>query len=125
MNRFATILSVLVLIALIFPCESTAQSASTHKTRTVVTFGIVNGVPGVPEGITTDGQGGLYVSLFLLDEIWRVNPANGEKNKVADVPGNGLKGDLIGLERDPTDGTILAAFKREGGLVYSRTPRLS
>ena len=28
------------------------------------------------------------------------------------MPGGGLKGDLIGLERDPTDGTILAAFKR-------------
>jgi hypothetical protein len=34
------------------------------------------------------------------------------KKKVADVPGGDLKGDLIGIERDPTDGTILAAFKR-------------
>jgi sugar lactone lactonase YvrE len=113
MNRFATILGALVLIALIFPRESPAQGIPTHKTRTVVTFGIVNGVPGVPEGLTTDGDGGLYVSLFLLDEIWRVNPATGDKKKVADVPGGGLKGDLIGLERDPADGTILAAFKRE------------
>jgi len=66
---------------------------------------------GVPEGITTDGKDGLYVSLFILDQIWHVNPATGEKKKVADVPGGELKGDLIGIERDPTD-TILAAFKR-------------
>ena len=28
------------------------------------------------------------------------------------MPGGDLKGDLIGIERNPTDGTILAAFKR-------------
>ena len=103
---------MLVLVALVFPCEGLAQGGPPRKTRTVVTFDIVNDVPGVPEGITTDGHGGLYVSLFLLDEIWQVNPTTGEKKKVADVPGGGLKGDLIGLERDPADGTILAAFKR-------------
>jgi hypothetical protein len=48
----------------------------------------------VPEGITTDGKDGLYVSLFVLDQIWHVNPATGEKKKVADVPGGDLKGDL-------------------------------
>ena len=112
MQRFATILGVLVLATLLTPREAPAQGAPAHRTRTVATFDIVNDVPGVPEGITTDGDGGLYVSLFLLDEIWQVNPATGEKKKVADVPGGGLKGDLIGLERDPADGTILAAFKR-------------
>ncbi len=112
MNRFATVLGVLVLATLLTPGEAPAQGAPAHRTRTVATFDIVNDVPGVPEGITTDGHGGLYVSLFLLDEIWQVNPATGEKKKVADVPGGGLKGDLIGLERDPADGTILAAFKR-------------
>ena len=39
-------------------------------------------------------------------EGWKISEAN------ADVPGGYLKGDLIGIERDPTDGTILAAFKR-------------
>lgn len=112
MKRFATILGMLALAALLIPREAQAQGAPAHRTRTVATFGIVNDVPGVPEGITTDGHGGLYVSLFLLDEVWQLNPATGEKKKVADVPGGGLKGDLIGLERDPTNGTILAAFKR-------------
>jgi len=112
MKRFAMILGVLVLAALLIPPESLAQGTPSHKTRTVATFPIVNGVPGVPEGITTDGHEGLYVGLFLLDEVWQLNPATGAKKKVADVPGGGLKGDLIGLERDPTDGTILAAFKR-------------
>jgi len=111
MKRLTTILGVLVLAALLIPRESPAQGAPAHKTRTVATFDIVNGVPGVPEGITTDGHEGLYVSLFSLDEIWQLNPVTGAKKKVADVPGGGLKGDLIGLERDPTDGTILAAFK--------------
>jgi len=112
MKRFATILGSLVLATILMPCEPLAQGGQAHKTRTVATFGEVNGVPGVPEGITTDGQGGLYVSLFLLNEVWQLNPATGEKKKVATVPGGDLKGDLIGLERDPTDGTILAAFKR-------------
>ena len=112
MKRFAMILGMLALAALLISQEASAQGTPAHRTRTVATFGIVNGVPGVPEGITTDGHGGLYVSLFLLDEVWQLNPATGEKKKVADVPGGGLKGDLIGIERDPTDGTILAAFKR-------------
>ncbi|HJS88188.1 MAG TPA: SMP-30/gluconolactonase/LRE family protein [Acetobacteraceae bacterium] len=124
MKRLTTILGVLALAALLTPRESPAQGAPTHRTRTVATFDIVNGVPGVPEGITTDGHGGLYVSLFPLDEIWQLNPVTGEKKKVADVPGGGLKGDLIGLERDPTDGTILAAFKRatKVGLFTSDHP---
>jgi sugar lactone lactonase YvrE len=112
MKRFATILGMLVLAALPIPREASAQGAPAHKVRTVATFGIINGVAGVPEGITTDGDRGLYVSLFLLDEIWHLNPATGEKKKVADMPGGGRKGDLIGLERDATDGTILGAFKR-------------
>ncbi len=112
MKRFAMILGAVVLAALLSSPELLAQGTPSHRTRTVATFPIVNGIPGVPEGITTDGHGGLYVGLFLLDEVWQLNPATGEKKKVADVPGGGLKGDLIGLERDPTDGSILAAFKR-------------
>src|SRR3954449_12943386 len=111
MKRLATMLGVFLLAALLIPRESPAQGAPASRTRTVTTFDVVNGVPGVPEGITTDGHGGLYVSLFSLDEIWQLDPATGTKKKVAEVPGGGLKGDLIGLERDPTDGTILAAFK--------------
>jgi sugar lactone lactonase YvrE len=112
MIRFEMIVGALALAGLILPRESPAQSAPARKARTVATFDIVNDVPGVPEGITSDGHGGLYISLLLLDEVWQVNPATGEKKKVADIPGGGLKGDLIGLERDSTDGTILAAFKR-------------
>ncbi len=46
----------------------------------------------MPEGITTDCHGGLYVSLGFLGEVWRLNPVTGEKGKVADVPGGALKG---------------------------------
>lgn len=112
MKPLTKLVGVLVLTALIFPRESSAQGAAARKTRTIAAFDIVNDVAGVPEGITTDGHGGLYVSLFFLDEIWQINPTTGEKKNVADVPGGGLEGDLIGIERDPTDGTILAAFKR-------------
>ena len=112
MKRWTTTLGALVLAALLIPRETPAQGTPAHRTRTVATFGVANGVPAVPEGITTDGHGGLYVSLFSQDEIWQLDPVTGEKRKVADVPGGALKGDLIGLERDPTDGTILAAFKR-------------
>ena len=83
------------------PDKAALQPSNVHKSITLFS-----------EGITTDGKDGLYVSLFVLDQIWHVNPATGEKKKVADVPGGDLKGDLIGIERDPTDGTILAAFKR-------------
>jgi hypothetical protein len=111
MKLMSSTLGVLLLALLVAPSGSPAQ-APARNARTVATFEIVNDVPGIPEGITTDGKGGLYVSLFLLDQIWHVTPATGEKKKVADVPGGGLKGDLIGIERDPTDGTILAGFKR-------------
>ena len=110
------VLGVLILTVLAASGESSAQSVAGRTARTVVTFDNVGDAPGVPEGITTDGKDGLYVSLFVLDQIWHVNPAIGEKKKVADVPGGGLKGDLIGIERDPTDGTILAAFKRGDAL---------
>ena len=112
MKRLSAILAVLGLLALVVPHDGQGQAPPARRVRTVATFDIVNDVPGVPEGITTDGKGGLYVSLFLLDEIWNVNRTTGEKKKIAAVPGGGLKGDLIGIERDPTDGTILAAFKR-------------
>ena len=107
-----SIVGVLILTVLAAPGQSSAQSVAGRTARTVVTFENVGDAPGVPEGITTDGKDGLYVSLFVLDQIWHVNPATGEKKKIADVPGGELKGDLIGIERDPTDGTILAAFKR-------------
>jgi sugar lactone lactonase YvrE len=110
-KRSTTILGALVVTVLLMPCRSLAQNAPAHKVRTVATFGVVNGVPEVPEGITTDGQGGLYLSLFFQDEIWQLDPATGAKKKIADMPGGGLKGSLIGLERDPADGTILGAFK--------------
>ena len=112
MMRLASIVGVLILTVFAAPGELSAQSVAGRTARTVVTFDNLGDVPGVPEGITTDGKDGLYVSLFVLDQIWHVNPATGEKKKVADVPGGELKGDLIGIERDPTDGTILAAFKR-------------
>ncbi|HME97814.1 MAG TPA: hypothetical protein VKN16_26725 [Methylomirabilota bacterium] len=108
----SSILGVLALALVLVPGKASAQAVPGRTARTVVTFDFAGDVPGVPEGITTDGKAGLYVSLFLLDQIWHVNPATGEKKKIADVPGGGLKGDLIGLERDPTDGTILAAFKK-------------
>jgi sugar lactone lactonase YvrE len=104
--------AVLSLALLAAPHDALAQAPPARKARTIATFDIVNDVPGVPEGITTDGQNGLYVTLFLLDQVWHVDPATGEKKKVADVPGGGVKGDLIGIERDPTDGTLLVAFKR-------------
>ena len=78
-KRFATILGVIAFTALIFPGESSAQGGAARKTRTLATFDIVNDIPGVTEGITTDGHGGLYVSLLFLDEIWQVNPPTGEK----------------------------------------------
>ncbi|MFN0091439.1 MAG: SMP-30/gluconolactonase/LRE family protein [Acidimicrobiales bacterium] len=86
----------------------------------MATFDNVGGVPGLPEGLTTDGAGGLYVSLFAQNEIWRVDPASGAKTKVADVPGGGVRGDLIGIERNPSDGTILAAFKNSAGVDIFR-----
>jgi hypothetical protein len=92
--------------------DAAAQKVPGRTARTVVTFDNAGDAPGVPEGITTDGKAGLYVSLFVLDQIWHVDPATGEKKKVADVPGGNLKGDLIGIERDPSDGSLLAAFKK-------------
>jgi hypothetical protein len=35
---------------------------------------------------------------------------------VGDVPGGGVHGDLIGIDRDPTDGTLLMAFKNAAGV---------
>jgi sugar lactone lactonase YvrE len=112
MRRSSKILAVLSLALLATPVGGLAQTPPARKARTIASFDIVNDVPGVPEGITTDGKNGLYVTLFLLDQVWHVDPATGAKKKIADVPGGGLKGDLIGIERDPTDGTLLAAFKR-------------
>ena len=106
MRLASSVVGVLMLTGFVIPGESSAQSVEGRTARTVVTFDNVGDVPGVPEGITTDGKDGLYVSLFVLDQIWHVNPATGEKKKVADVPGGDLKGDLIGIERDPTDGTL-------------------
>jgi sugar lactone lactonase YvrE len=116
MNKFASILGTVALATLIaLPAvvagdAPRADQIPQRTARTIATFDTVNGTPGIPEGITTDGAHGLYVSLFALDEIWHVDPATGDKHKVADVPGGGVKGDLVGLERDPSDGTILAAF---------------
>jgi sugar lactone lactonase YvrE len=112
--RFASLVGALAVTAVVLVRAeggSQAQPSQPRSVRTVVTFDVVDGVPGVPEGITTDGAGGLYVSLFILDEVWHINPRTGETRKVADVPGGGVRGDLIGIERDPTDGTIVAAFK--------------
>src|SRR5207248_8554379 len=120
MRLVFSIVGVLILTVLAAPGESSAQSVAGRTARTVVTFDNVGDAPGVPEGITTDGKDGLYVSLFVLDQIWHVNPATGEKKKVADVPGGDLKGDLIGIERDPTDGTILAAFSARRRSTCSR-----
>jgi sugar lactone lactonase YvrE len=111
-RRFFSVLGIVGLAVLFALSVLPAQAAGARTARTLVTFDIVNGVPGVPEGITTDGKGGLYVSLFILDEVWHVDPATGAKKKIADVPGGGLKGDLIGIERDPADNTILATYKR-------------
>jgi sugar lactone lactonase YvrE len=112
MRLVSSVVGVALLTVLAIPGESLAQKVDGRTVRTVATFDDVGGVPGVPEGITTDGKNGLYVSLFALDQIWHLDPATGEKKKVADVPGGDLKGDLIGIERDPTDGSILAVFKR-------------
>jgi sugar lactone lactonase YvrE len=123
MKRIASMVGVISLVGLLGvqatqaaePPDQTPEPAA-RSVRTVATFDNVNGVPGVPEGITTDGSGGLYVSLFARDEVWHVDPASGAQTKVADVPGGGVQGDLIGLERDPTDGTILAGFKDSAGV---------
>ena len=112
MKWFSSLLGLVALVALVLPAPASAQSPAARRARTVTTFDNVNDVPGVPEGITTDGKGGLYVSLFFLDEVWHVDPATGAKKKIGSMPGSGLKGELIGIERDPTDGTILGAFKR-------------
>lgn len=122
MKKFGSILGTValaILVALPAVVAGNAPRANPipqRTAKTVATFDIVNGTPGIPEGITTDGAHGLYVSLFALDEVWHVDPATGDKHKVADVPGGGIKGDLIGLERDPTDGTILAGFKNSEGV---------
>jgi sugar lactone lactonase YvrE len=122
MKRLVSVLGALSLVGIIGVQATQAaepdqpQGTTARSVRTVATFDNVNGVPGVPEGITTDGSGGLYVSLFQRDEVWHVDPASGAKMKVADVPGGGVQGDLIGLERDPSDGTILAGFKNSAGV---------
>ena len=101
------------------PAQPGGPASPGRTVRTVVTFDLVDGVPGVPEGITSDGDGGFYVSLFLLDQVWHVEPRLGTRTKVADVPGGGLQGDLVGIERDSTDGTILAAFKKGGADLFT------
>jgi hypothetical protein len=122
MRKLVSILGTIALAAVVslpalLPGDAPqAQPAPMRTARTVASFDIVDGAPGVAEGVTTDGAHGLYVSLFILDEIWHIDPATGAKYKVADVPGGGVKGDLIGLERDPSDGTILAAFKNSAGV---------
>ncbi|MHB8573767.1 MAG: SMP-30/gluconolactonase/LRE family protein [Dehalococcoidia bacterium] len=80
-----------------------------RSVRTVVTF------PDVPEGITSDGYN-LYVSLFDRDEIWRLDPYTGDAANVASVPGDGAAGTLSGLEFNPRDGTVYAAFKAASGV---------
>ena len=120
MKRFVSLFGAGALIAaglvtVALGQGSQAQSAG-RTVRTVATFEDAGDVLGVPEGITTDGADGLYVSLFTRDEVWHVDPATGQKEEVADVPGGGVHGDLIGIERDPTDGSILAAFKNTEGV---------
>src|SRR5262249_15118351 len=78
MRIASSIVSMLVLTVLATTGESSAQSVAGRTARTVATFDNVGEAPGVPEGITTDGKDGLYVSLFVLDQIWHVNPATGE-----------------------------------------------
>jgi sugar lactone lactonase YvrE len=104
------------LVTVVLDQGSQAEPPDGRTVRTVATFEDDGDVLGVPEGITTDGADGLYVSLFARDEIWHVDPASGATSMVAAVPGGGVHGDLIGIERDPTDGTILAAFKDSEGV---------
>jgi sugar lactone lactonase YvrE len=95
---------------------SEAQEPTERSVRTVATFEDDGDVLGVPEGLALDGEGGMYVTLFARNEVWHLDPDSGAKEKVADVPGGGVRGDLIGIERDPTDGTLLMAFKNNAGV---------
>lgn len=116
MKRAISMLAVVAGILLLGSQTSVAQPPEERSVRTVATFDNVDGVPGVPEGITTDGAGGLYVTLFARDEVWHVDPATGETTFVAEMPGGGVRGDLIGIDRDPRDGTLVAAFKKSEGV---------
>jgi sugar lactone lactonase YvrE len=106
------------LVTGVFGQGSEAQEPAGRTVRTVATFEDAGDVLGVPEGLTQDGEGGLYVTLFARNEVWHLDPGTGAKEKVADVPGGGVRGDLIGIERDPTDGTLLMAFKDSAGVNF-------
>ena len=66
MMRFS-IVGVLILTVLAASGESSAQSVAGRTARTVVTFDNVGDLPGVPEGITTDGKDGLCQRHFESD----------------------------------------------------------
>ncbi|MPY96378.1 MAG: hypothetical protein GEV08_25935 [Acidimicrobiia bacterium] len=116
MKRPISMLALVAGITLLGGQAVPAQEPGERSVRTVATFDNVEGVPGVPEGIVTDGAGGLYVTLFALDQVWHLDPATGEKELVAEMPGGGVRGDLIGIDRDPRDGTLIAAFKKSEGV---------
>jgi sugar lactone lactonase YvrE len=107
---------IAMLISVLGQGSDAAEPPAGRQVRTVATFEDDGDVLGVPEGIAADGEGGLYVTLFARDEIWHLDPATGEKQLVAEVPGGDVHGDLIGIDRDPTDGTLLVAFKDSEGV---------
>jgi len=98
MRLVFSIVGVLILTVLAAPGESSAQSVAGRTARTVVTFDNVGDAPGVPEGITTDGKDGLYVSLFVLDQILRCHRPRAGERGVLGAFGPGFGAELALLE---------------------------
>jgi sugar lactone lactonase YvrE len=71
-NRFSILAATLLAVMTVIP----AGAAADGPVDTVVAFNPAAGES--PEGITADKTGNLYVSMFLLDQIRRVDPTGAQ-----------------------------------------------
>lgn len=110
-RRFLTGVAAATGIALTSSATG-AQETTTEETRTaqgaqaevVASFES----PNLPENITTDSEGNVYVSMAPARQIWQV-PPDGNPSSVASIGPEDGEGILLGVTRTD-DGTMYAAL---------------
>ena len=111
--RLASIVGVLILTVFAAPGELSAQSVAGRTARTRRHIRTTQAMPrGVPEGNDHDGKDWALCPRSSSSIRSACQSGHRREEGCGRRPGPGRKGTLSGLQRDPTDGTILAAFKR-------------
>ena len=95
--RWLSVLGAVVLSLVVF--------AATGQTRVVPVATFMP--PDLPEGITFDQQGNIYVSMAFTGELRRIAPNSTQSSVATFRPGEG--GFLVGLTTDPA-GNVYAAL---------------